>query len=217
MKIHRRFATATRRRGFTLIELMAVMLIISILMVYLVPKIPEWIDRAEVTACKKNLQEIYTGLNLYQMKHERIPSDPGARFFAILVAKDVWENTPASAKKLTCPGVDVGALPGIADKEPTEWFIDLELVDGDCTAYAGRDTKEYPLRKLQIGKEPLVCDDNDGGKNHRTTTNVLYGDGSVGSFELADEREKGNILPEEEIVVVGPESKNEVLRKFSLK
>ena len=58
------------RAGFTLIELLAAMLILGILMAFLIPKIPEAIEQAKITASKKNLQEIYGGLLQYEGKFE---------------------------------------------------------------------------------------------------------------------------------------------------
>ncbi len=201
------------RRAFTLIELLAVMLIISILMVFLVPQVPKWIDQAEVTACRQNLKEIYNGVLGYRTKYDRLPGESGVKFFGELVSKGVFENTVSAARKLTCPGVDIGALE-IRDLEPTEWFADLELVNGGYSAYAGRDSKNYPLRRLS-GTEALVGDDNDPEMNHSTTTLVLMGDGNVVAYEVFTLREKGLLGPDE-ILIVGPDSQIEELRKLSL-
>jgi len=204
------------RAAFTLVELLAVIAIISILMAFLLPKIPEVMDATKVTACKKNLSEIHKMIGVYEMKYNRLPNKPGVRFFGSLYSRGAFEQTKTSAMKLTCPGVDVGSLYGIADLEPEEWFADLESVDGSYSSYAGRDTEQFPLKRMS-GKEPLVADDNDDGEgNHMTTTNVLYGDGAVNTFELFLERENGNVDPEEEYIIVGPDSNIEDLQKFSL-
>jgi prepilin-type N-terminal cleavage/methylation domain-containing protein len=204
------------RAAFTLVELLAVIAIISILMAFLLPKIPEMIDAAKVTACKKNLQEIYKGIGIYEIKYNRLPNKPGVRFFSTLISRGALENTKTSAMKLTCPAPDIGSLAGISDIEPELWFADAEAIDGTFSSYAGRDTDQYPLKRM-TGKEPLVADDNDDGVgNHMTTTNVLYGDGAVNTFELALEIENGNVDPEAEFIIVGPDSNIEDLQKFSL-
>ena len=178
------------RAAFTLVELLAVIAIIGILMVFLLPKIPEMIDAAESTACKKNLSEIHKGILLHKTKHDnRLPRGSGVRFFTVLVTEDTWENE--------------------------ERYTDEEALDGTFSAYAGRNTDEFPLKRLS-GKDAIVADDNDGGGNHRTTTNVLYGDGSVSSFELSTEKNNGNVDPDETYIVVGPDAMIEDLQKFSL-
>src|SRR6185503_20591179 len=183
-------------RGFTLIELLAVMLIITILVAALTPIINGAIEAARVQACQGNLREIHEGFQLYELKYDRAPSEGGVKLIAALIAEGAIENTKTNAKRLTCPAIETSSLPGIAGLEPEEWYGDLARVGGKCSAYAGRDLEHFPLRhrlSSASGKEPLVCDDNDGGLNHRTTTNVLYADGSVQTFELLELRAQGKL------------------------
>jgi general secretion pathway protein G len=201
------------RAGFTLIEILVVILIIGILATVLLPKIPEAIDSAEVTGCQRNMQEIYKGFLTYRTKFDRMPNQSGVRFFADLIAKKVWENTKPSVKKLNCPAQS--RPPGVVDLPESEWYTDLDAIDGSFSSYAGRDCKEFPLKQWS-GKEPLVADDNDDGMNHRTATVVLYGDGSPQTLELALLAEEGILDREEEHLVVGPDSPVEDLRKLSL-
>lgn len=212
----RRAPRLLSRAGFTLIELLAVILIIGILATFLLPKIPEAIDQAKVTGCAKNQSEFFNGLTLYQTKFKGLPDreNSGARFLAVLVASKTWENDKGSVEKLNCPGVDMNQI-GPPDVPQEEWYVDLDLVDGSYTSYAGRDTMSFPLRKLS-SKEPLIACDNDGGMNHRTTTNVLYGGGRVESMELFTLIEEGILTEDEEHLVVGPESPVEDLQKLSL-
>jgi len=211
-------ADSTLRAGFTLIELLAVILIISILMVFLLPKIPEAIDQARVTACKKNLQEIYGGFVMYETKHKDLPKEGGAKFIGALISSGVWNNTKDRAESLSCPAIKKSALSGLSAEDPTDWFKHLDGVDGTYTAYAGRDVKRYPLRRFPdgSGKEVLVADDNDPELNHRTTTLALLDSAVVSTYELGELREKGIIGPDDEHLVVGPDSPIEELRKLSL-
>jgi prepilin-type N-terminal cleavage/methylation domain-containing protein len=213
--MHQRLRKTTRA-GFTLIELMASMLIIGILMAFLLPQIPAYFERSKITASKANLTEIYRGMLEYESKYGGLPNGySGVRFFASLIFKEVWENTVATNKKLTCPGVDTGALAGLVGREPTEWFDDEASIDGTYSSYAGRNTQEFPLRK-RSGKDAWVATDNDPEMNFSTTTLVLMGDGNVISYEIVTLREQGVLAPEEAHLLVGPDSPIEELRKMSL-
>lgn len=203
-----------RRLGFTLIELLAVILIISILAVALLPMVTDAIETSRVTACASNLRNVFNGLTIYQTKYKELPRESGVKFFAQIYTRRAMENTKTNAERLTCPSVDksylaIGAMPW------EQWWEHLDEVDGEYSAYAGRDTRNHPLKKL-TGKEPLIADDNDGGMNHSTTTNVLYGDGSVQTFELVLLQEQGLVDPELDHVEVGPDSPVEDLQKLSL-
>ncbi|MAG62369.1 hypothetical protein CMO84_02475 [Candidatus Woesearchaeota archaeon] len=207
-----------RRSGFTLIELLAVILIIGILATFLIPKIPFIQERAYITACRANLGEIGKGLLAYQSMFDGMPKEGGAKFFCVLIKQDmIWENTPKSARGLTCPGVDYNALPGLQGLEEEQWYADYESVDGTYTAYAGRDVKEYGFRrKVLSGKEVLVADDNDPENNHKSTTLALMGDWTVREYDMATLKDKKMIDVEEEVLLVGPESPVEELQKLSL-
>jgi len=205
------------RAGFTLIELLAVIMIIGVLAYFLLPQIPAAFDRAEVTACNKNLSSIYEAMVIHNGKHGDLPQHSGARFFTSLISRKIWESTKQNADRLSCPGVKHSALPGLQGLEPAEYYIDGEIVDGDFSAYAGRDIEAFPLRKFPgSGTEALVADDNDGGMNHLTTTLCLFADGSVVSYEIVDLQEQGVLGQEEDLLVVGPDSPVEELRKLSL-
>ena len=208
-----------RSARFTLIEILAVMAIIALLVTFLGPKIIEAKDKANVVACKSNLLEIYKGFITFEERAARLDSfidEPGVRFFLKLWRYEEWEHTEQSAKKLSCPGVGRDKLPGLQGRKAEQWFDDWDALDGSYSAYAGRDIKTYPLKRMS-GKEPLVCDDNDGGEmNHRLQTNVLMGDGSIKELDISILRIEGVIDEKEENILVGDQSPVELLRKFSL-
>jgi prepilin-type N-terminal cleavage/methylation domain-containing protein len=205
------------RAGFTLIEMLAVIMIIGILAVFLLPRITDAIDEAKVTACRANMGEIYKGLMLYKTRLDRVPDKSGVKFFAEVVNKDILEYTKAAAKKLTCPAVETSALAGLAGKGELDWFKDLEAIDGTYSSYAGRDCAHFPLRKFPgSGKEAILADDNDPDMNHPGTTLVLMADGSIERYEVAKLKESGVLGPDDVHLPVGPDSPIEELRKLSL-
>jgi prepilin-type N-terminal cleavage/methylation domain-containing protein len=224
------------RAGFTLIELLAVILILGILMTFLMPRINEAVDEARVTSCRNNMAEIYKGLLQYQIhnKKDSVPMHSGVKFFAALIADGIWENTEAAGKRLNCPGVSVGQLKLGEIDNPEEWFMHLDAIDGDYSAYAGRDQNSAGAGKGakgkgdlcgrigQIpasGKQILIADDNcskPGEPNHRNSTVVLYADGTTGTYEMMELRNSGMLTKEDTLLPVGPDSPVEALRCLSL-
>jgi prepilin-type N-terminal cleavage/methylation domain-containing protein len=206
------------RAGFTLIELLAVIAIIAILAVFLLPQIPAAFDAANVTACKSNMNEIYKGLIIYKSRLNRVPPEPGVRFFTSLITDKIWENSASNAKRMTCPGVEISFLMDLNGLEPIDWYADKEVISGASSSYAGRNVREFPFKKWPPrAAQILVADDNEGGEgNHATSTVVLRGDGSREAIEVVLEQEKGNLAPDETYIPVGPGSPIEELTKLSL-
>jgi len=214
--------TPTSRRpvpsgGFTLIELLAVIAIILVLMTFLLPRIVTAIQQAKVTACRANLQQIYRDLTVYHMKHEKLPTGSGVKFFAALIADGDIENTAENAKRMSCPAVERGSLAIGTMKDEKEWYAHLDTIDGTYSAYAGRDMKQYPLRRWPgSGDDALIADDNDPEMNHPTSTCVLWADGTATAIELLDLRERGVLTEDDKVLKVGPDSQVEALKKLSL-
>jgi len=63
-----------RSRGFTLIEIMVVVVILAVLGALVVPKILENVDKARVTRAKSDIQAIETALDLYRLDNFKYPT-----------------------------------------------------------------------------------------------------------------------------------------------
>ncbi len=132
-----------RESGFTLIEIMVVLVIIAILAALIAPQILGRVDEARVTAAKQDIQTLGTALDFYRMDNFRYPTsdqglealvkkpdDPTVRNWrsdgylrAKTVPKDPWGNdyrylSPAAtaADTTSTPWAPMARL---AEKTPT--------------------------------------------------------------------------------------------------
>ena len=79
-------AIRSNQRGFTLIEIMVVVVILGLLAALVAPNIIGNIDKAAISRAKQDIRQIETALKLYRMEHFKYPSsDEG---LAALVAPD---------------------------------------------------------------------------------------------------------------------------------
>jgi general secretion pathway protein G len=63
-----------RSRGFTLIEIMVVVVILAVLGALVVPNILDKVDQARVTRAKSDIQGIETALDLYRLDNFKYPT-----------------------------------------------------------------------------------------------------------------------------------------------
>ena len=63
------------RKGFTMVELMAMLIIIGLLATLVVTKVATQIDKARVTTTKANLKLLQSAVNQFKMDTSRYPSE----------------------------------------------------------------------------------------------------------------------------------------------
>lgn len=88
--------TPRRLRGFTLIEVMVVIIIIGVMAALIVPKVMGRPDEARVTAARQDISSIVQALNLYKLDNQRYPTTEQG--LQALVKKPTVAPIPANWK-----------------------------------------------------------------------------------------------------------------------
>ncbi len=117
----------TRHPGFTFIELLAVIAIISVLATLLLPALASAKERARRAACKNNLRQFMLTLHLYASDHnERLPSgasdyqDPEDEHIPVIsrATRRALIEYAGSFKVLDCPSLRAPF------NTPTSWYFE---------------------------------------------------------------------------------------------
>ena len=93
----RRRLTTHVSRGFTLIELMVVLVIIGVLAALIVPNVLDRTDDARATAAKADINNLMQALKLYKLDNQRFPS--AEQGLEALVNKPTAGNVPPNWRR----------------------------------------------------------------------------------------------------------------------
>jgi general secretion pathway protein G len=99
--------TRNKRRGFTLIELMVVILIISMLGVFVAPPVMKKLSRAKKDLARPRMAIIENALRSYEFDCGRLPDEADGGLDALLVAppemEEKWNGPYLKASQLLDP------------------------------------------------------------------------------------------------------------------
>ncbi|MBC8330230.1 MAG: prepilin-type N-terminal cleavage/methylation domain-containing protein [Planctomycetes bacterium] len=207
------------RAGFTLLEMMVVIIIIGILSTYLIVNVPEWMDKANQSACEINMRNAYRYMVSWQMDHEgALPRDSGQKFWLRLWKDDQFEHSESHAKMFFCPNatyqdhVDPEEFPmGVME------YLDLwdELPEGGLS-YAGFDAGGDRAVRAQLKNSPAATAImSDAFWTHRTGMIYMTADGVQHRLLRSELEEEYGINVDEVEFMPGPGCEVEILTTVS--
>ena len=82
------------RAGFTMVELMAMLIIIGLLATLVVTKVASQIDKARITTTKANLKSLHAAVNQFKMDTGRFPTEEEGLMALIEEPSDVAGYQP---------------------------------------------------------------------------------------------------------------------------
>jgi prepilin-type N-terminal cleavage/methylation domain-containing protein len=150
-----------KSKGFTLIELMVVVVILGILAVVVAPRIPQLIKKAQEGATKGSLATLRSTLNIYYSDTEGLypitgVGDVTSQFEAALVPKYI-KKIPDAKLPNNYPGATLSGVQGYDTIPPTTW----DGLGSKAWGYCGIATDASGNSNPNYGNIIVNCDGKD--------------------------------------------------------
>jgi prepilin-type N-terminal cleavage/methylation domain-containing protein len=111
------------KRGFTLVEILIVVVLIAILAAIVVPKFTDVVGGSRKTSLQEQLRRVRTDIQLYKLQHSDTPPN--------LTAGPGTDWTDLTTAKLNGAGTMCGPYMQTVPKNPLNNFSDIHVVGAD--------------------------------------------------------------------------------------
>lgn len=206
----------SREEGFTLIEILVVIVIIATLASLVAALAPTMIAKARETECSNNLKQIGGLMQALDAKGDLVQYS-GAGY--LLQVKD--QVSDDNLKVFVCPDENENPddpRPEVGSQAFIDMYRDLDLKTGVIeqrhSSYAGANWKMFPEKKSGRGAletRPWGADKCLNGQAHHDGIVVLYPGAKVEKIEFE------NLAGHDEetgAIIVGPDSPDPILQKL---
>jgi prepilin-type N-terminal cleavage/methylation domain-containing protein len=204
------------RAGFTLIEMLVVIAIISLLAVAIVPAVLGARESANKAADQANMREIWKMVFDYENRKKAYPPGGGHKFLlGPWIDQTIPERTEKIRDRYFTPGLQDARLLELREMDVTQIWRSRDEVSSLDTNYAGPLATVYG--QLRKDSSAWMANDNEFGPAFVDgTIHVLRGDGSVTSLERMVLMEKFG-WPQDDpdyVYPVGTDSPHVLLQKL---
>ena len=177
----KRTSAGQARAGFTLVELLVVIVIIGILAGLIMPAVA-WIRRsARSTECRNNLHQLYIALEVYRNAgdgyYPYAALLPSAKLNSLPRIRDVLERDAGNPKVFRCPA----DTHGYYESEGSSYEYNTRL--GGQRVLQGRFVDILGTTRIPVFYD---YEDVHAAKGKPTSRNFVYLDGHVGSSTYAE-------------------------------
>jgi general secretion pathway protein G len=130
------------KRGFTLVEILIVVVILGILAAIVIPQFTEASTEAKLSSLCSDLQTVRSQIELYKVQHnDLLPTPEGATWNLMTMYTDIAGNTNAAKTVVFCYGPYL-------QKVPTNQFNDKTSIRVEAATTAGTNANGWTFNSV---------------------------------------------------------------------